>query len=33
MMAHIPLHRETDNVFTEAMTQQIIREAQEHVGE
>jgi len=32
-MAHIPLHRETDNVFTEAMTQQIIREAQKHVGE
>jgi hypothetical protein len=32
-MAHIPLHHETDYAFTEAMTQQIIRDAQEHVGE
>jgi hypothetical protein len=32
-MAHIPIHNETDYAFTEAMTQQIIRDAQEHVGE
>ena len=32
-MARSPHHHETDNVFTEAITQQIIREAQEHVGE
>ena len=32
-MAHIPLHHETDYAITEAMTQQIIRDAQEHFGE
>jgi len=32
-MAHIPLHHETDYAIMEAMTQQIIRDAQEHVGE
>ena len=31
--AHIPLHNETDYVFTEAMSQPIICDAQEHVGE
>ena len=32
-MAHISIHNETDYVFTEGKTQQIIRDAQEHVGE
>jgi hypothetical protein len=32
-MAHIPIHNETDYVFTPAMTQQIIRDTQEHVWE
>ena len=32
-MAHISIPNETDYVFTEAKTQQIIRDAQEHVGE
>jgi len=32
-MASIPIHNETDYTLTEAMTQQIIRDAQEHFGE
>jgi hypothetical protein len=32
-MASIPIHNETDHAFTDAMTQQIIRDAQEHFGE
>src|SRR5262245_43074638 len=32
-MASIPIHNETDYPLTEAMTQQIIRDAQEHFGE
>src|SRR6266478_2951884 len=32
-MAHIPLHNETDYPLTDAMTQHIIRDAQEHFGE
>jgi len=32
-MAHIPIPNETDDAFAEAMTQQIIRDAQEHGGE
>jgi hypothetical protein len=33
VMASIPIHNETDYPLTEAMTQQIIRDAQEHFGE
>jgi len=32
-MASIPIQNETDYTLTEAMTQQIIRDAQEHFGE
>ena len=32
-MASIPIHNETDYTLTEAMTQHIIRDAQEHFGE
>jgi len=32
-MADIPIHNETDYVLTEAMTQDIRRDAQEHVGD
>src|SRR5262249_41806453 len=32
-MASIPIHNETDYTLTEAMTQQIIRDPQEHFGE
>ena len=32
-MASIPIHNETDYPLTDAMTQQIIRDAQEHFGE
>jgi hypothetical protein len=32
-MAHIPIQNDTDYTLTEAMTQQIIRDAQEHFGE
>src|SRR5215813_13369795 len=32
-MASIPIHNETDYTLTEAITQQIIRDAQEHFGE
>jgi len=32
-MASIPIHNETDYTLTEAMTQQIIRDAHEHFGE
>ena len=32
-MAHIPIHNETDYPLTDDMTQQIIRDAQEHFGE
>src|SRR5262249_1130306 len=32
-MASIPIQNETDYMLTEAMTQQIIRDAQEHFGE
>jgi hypothetical protein len=32
-MASIPIHNETDYTLTEAMTQQIIRDAEEHFGE
>ena len=32
-MAHIPIHNETDYTLTDDMTQQIIRDAQEHFGE
>src|SRR5262244_553665 len=32
-MASIPIHNETDYTLTDAMTQQIIRDAQEHFGE
>ena len=32
-MASIPIHNETDYTLTEAMTQEIIRDAQEHFGE
>jgi hypothetical protein len=32
-MARIPIHNETDYTLTETMTQQIIRDAQEHFGE
>jgi hypothetical protein len=32
-MASIPIHNETDYTLTEVMTQQIIRDAQEHFGE
>jgi hypothetical protein len=33
VMASIPIHNETDYTLTDAMTQQIIRDAQEHFGE
>ena len=32
-MARIPVHNETDYTLTDDMTQQIIRDAQEHFGE
>ena len=32
-MARIPIHNETDYTLTDDMTQQIIRDAQEHFGE
>src|SRR5262245_56737355 len=32
-MASIPIHNETDHTLTDDMTQEIIRDAQEHVGE
>src|SRR5438094_10500375 len=32
-MASIPIHNETDYLLTNDMTQQIIRDAQEHFGE
>src|SRR5262252_9344579 len=32
-MARIPIHNETDYALTDDMTQQIIRDAQEHFGE
>ena len=32
-MASIPIHNETDYTLTDDMTQQIIRDAQEHFGE
>ena len=32
-MASIPIHNETDYTLTDEMTQQIIRDAQEHFGE
>jgi len=32
-MANIPIHNETDYVLTEAMTQDILRDAQEHFGD
>ena len=32
-MADIPIHNETDSVLTEAMTQDIRRDAQEHFGD
>jgi hypothetical protein len=32
-MASIPIHNETDYTLTETITQQIIRDAQEHFGE
>ena len=32
-MADIPIHNETDYTLTEAMTQDILRDAQEHFGE
>jgi hypothetical protein len=32
-MASIPIHNETDYAFTDDMTEQIIRDAQEHFGE
>ena len=32
-MAHMPIENETDYALTEAMTQAIIRDAQEHFGE
>jgi hypothetical protein len=32
-MAHIPIHNETDYVFTPAMTQQIIRDTQGEQGD
>ena len=32
-MAHIPIANETDYALTEAMTQEILRDAQEHFGE
>src|SRR5262249_24339642 len=32
-MADIPIHNETDYALTEAMTQDILRDAQEHFGE
>ena len=32
-MASIPIHNETDYPLTDDMTQQIIRDAQEHFGE
>ena len=32
-MAGIPIHNETDYILTEAMTQDILRDAQEHFGE
>jgi hypothetical protein len=32
-MASIPIHNETDYTLTDAMTQHIIRDAQEHFGE
>jgi hypothetical protein len=32
-MANIPIHNDTDYVLTEAMTQDILRDAQEHFGE
>src|SRR5215831_17826690 len=32
-MASIPIHNETDYALTDDMTQQIIRDAQEHFGE
>jgi hypothetical protein len=32
-MADMPIHNDTDYVLTEAMTQDILRDAQEHFGE
>src|ERR1700752_1873412 len=32
-MARIPIHNETDYTLTDAMTQHILRDAQEHFGE
>jgi hypothetical protein len=32
-MADIPIHNETDYILTEAMTQDILRDAQEHFGD
>ena len=32
-MADIPIHNETDYVLTEAMTQEILHDAQEHFGD
>ena len=32
-MASVPIHNETDYTLTDDMTQQIIRDAQEHFGE
>jgi hypothetical protein len=32
-MADIPIHNETDSVLTEAMPQDICRDAQEHFGD
>jgi hypothetical protein len=32
-MADIPIHNDTDYVLTEAMTQDILRDAQEHFGD
>ena len=32
-MADIPIHNDTDYALTEAMTQEILRDAQEHFGE
>ena len=32
-MASIPIHNATDYALTEAMTQYILRDAQEHFGE
>jgi hypothetical protein len=32
-MADIPIHNDTDYALTEAMTQDILRDAQEHFGD